>query len=115
MTYFVDEPQMKVNGYQTIQMNPIDAQARGLQNGDIVRVFNDRGQILTGLQITNRLLPGVVLVHEGGWYTPQQPGVVGSLDLGGCANCLIDGRQGEPITPGMISNALVEAQKWNAP
>jgi len=112
LTYNVDEPQMKINGYQTMLISQADANLRGLVTGDTARVFNSRGQILTGVQVTNRIAPGVIIVHEGGWYQPQQPGLAGCLDLGGNVNCLVDGRSGSPITSGLIENAAVQVEKW---
>jgi len=103
---------MKINGYQTMLISPSDANLRGLITGNTARVFNNRGQILVGVQVTSRLAPGVIIVHEGGWYQPQQPGVVGCLDLGGNVNCLIAGRSGSPLTAGLIENAAVQVEKW---
>jgi trimethylamine-N-oxide reductase (cytochrome c) len=60
-------------------MNPKDAAARGVRDGDVVRVFNDRGQILAGLKVTDDIRPGVIRINEGGWYDPvdaRQPGAL---------------------------------------
>lgn len=113
LSWHRDEYQMKVNGYQPVLMNPVDAQARGLKEGQAVKVFNDRGTIVCGVHITEKMMPGVVCVFEGGWYTPQQPGVVGSIDLGGDANLLISGRTGEPITSGLIAHTIVDVTSWS--
>ena len=107
-----DESQMTSGDYPEMRINPVDAAPRGLKTGDVARVFNDRGAILRGVRVTERIIPGTVVVWEGGWYTPQQPGVVGALDLGGNPNCLISGRQPDPLCDGMIDNARVEVVKW---
>jgi trimethylamine-N-oxide reductase (cytochrome c) len=69
-------------------INPKDAAARGIADGDVVRVFNDRGQILAGARLTEDVRPGVIRVNEGGWYDPQEPGKAGSLCKYGDVNVL---------------------------
>jgi trimethylamine-N-oxide reductase (cytochrome c) len=69
-------------------MNPADASARGIADGDVVRVFNDRGQILAGAKISEDVMPGVVLMNEGGWYDPLEPGKPGTLCRYGDVNVL---------------------------
>ena len=67
-----------VAGREPCLINTADAKARGIKNGDVVRVFNDRGQILAGAKVTDTIRPGVVVVHEGGWYDPvdNKPGAL---------------------------------------
>ena len=42
-----------VNGHEPCLINTKDAADRGIKDGDIVRVFNDRGQILAGAKVTD--------------------------------------------------------------
>jgi trimethylamine-N-oxide reductase (cytochrome c) len=49
-----------------------DAAARGISDGHIVRVFNDRGQILAGAHVTDTIRPGVICVNEGGWFRSRE-------------------------------------------
>ncbi|MEW5914721.1 MAG: molybdopterin oxidoreductase family protein [Thermodesulfobacteriota bacterium] len=60
-------------GPATLLMNPADAEARGIVNGDLVRVFNDRGQCLLVAQVENQTLPGVC-VAEGLYWGDHTPG-----------------------------------------
>jgi anaerobic dimethyl sulfoxide reductase subunit A len=69
---------------QAVQMNSADAEVRGIKNGDMVRVFNDRGATVLPAKVTERIMPGVVDVPQGAWYDPDKNGV----DRGGCANVL---------------------------
>ncbi|HGN0868503.1 TPA: DMSO/selenate family reductase complex A subunit [Providencia alcalifaciens] len=65
-------------------LNPIDAQERGLKNGDLAEIFNDRGRIQIKVKVTERVLPGVIAVPQGAWRTLNTEG----LDVGGCINTL---------------------------
>jgi len=56
-------------------INPIDAQARGIADGDMVKVYNDRGATVLPCRVTRRILPGVVDIPEGAWWTPDEEGV----------------------------------------
>ncbi|MBI5897260.1 MAG: molybdopterin-dependent oxidoreductase [Desulfobacterales bacterium] len=84
-------------------IHPTDAAARGIKDGDPIEIFNERGRIRTTARVTERILPGVVNVCQGAWYTPDDSGV----DVGGCANTLtLD----EPSPGGAfpMNSALVE-------
>jgi biotin/methionine sulfoxide reductase len=52
-------------------MNPQDAHARGLKDGDVVRIHNQRGACLAGLQISDAIRTGVVQLSTGAWYDPD--------------------------------------------
>jgi biotin/methionine sulfoxide reductase len=54
-------------------MHPRYAAARGIADGDLVRVFNDRGACLAGAVLSKRLRPGVVQLAAGAWYDPSRP------------------------------------------
>jgi biotin/methionine sulfoxide reductase len=62
----------KVNGREPILINPADAQARGIGDGDVVRVFNDRGACLAGAVHSKAVRPGVAQLATGAWYDPLQ-------------------------------------------
>jgi len=72
-------------------MNPADAAQRGVKDGDVVRVFNDRGQILAGAKLTDDIRPGVICVSEGGWFDPADARLPGSLCRYGDVNNLAIG------------------------
>ena len=50
-----------------LEINPSDAQARGINDGDTVTVFNDRGSIQLLTRITSGIRPGVVNAYQGDW------------------------------------------------
>src|SRR5581483_2088956 len=83
----------KIAGREPLLMTASDATARGLADGDVVRVFNDRGAFLAGVRIVDHLRPGVVQIATGAWYDPREPGRPGALDKHGNPN-LVTGDSG---------------------
>ncbi|MGF1685734.1 trimethylamine-N-oxide reductase TorA [Photobacterium japonica] len=76
-----------VQDREPVYMNPDDAKARGIKDGDLVRVFNDRGQLLAGAVVSDNYPTGVVRIYEGAWYGPLSV-KVGALDTYGDPNTL---------------------------
>ncbi len=74
-----------VQGREPIYINPVDAKKKGIKDGDVVRVFNDRGQLLAGAVLMDSYAPGVVRIEEGAWYGPINE-KVGALDTYGDPN-----------------------------
>lgn len=60
---------------QAVSMSKADAEARGIRDGDMVRVFNDRGETRIQARVTGRIMPGVASLPEGAWYDPDGDGV----------------------------------------
>jgi biotin/methionine sulfoxide reductase len=80
--------QAKVAGREPILINPVDASRLGIEDGDIVRVFNSRGACLAGAVVSADIRPGVVELATGAWYCAAEPGQAGSLELHGNPNVL---------------------------
>src|SRR5258707_7965149 len=57
----------KAAGKPTLQIPPLDAQARGLNGGERVRIFNDRGTFTAEAVISDRVRPGVVAAPSVWW------------------------------------------------
>ncbi len=51
-----------------------DAAARGIVDGQLVRVFNDRGATILPAHVTDRIARGVAAMKEGVWFTPNEEG-----------------------------------------
>ncbi|ADP11498.1 molybdopterin oxidoreductase [Erwinia sp. Ejp617] len=60
----------KTAGRETLLMHPQDAEARGISDGDVINVFNDRGRMQAGVRISDGVCPQVVLIATGAWFDP---------------------------------------------
>ena len=83
-----------------------------IKNGDIVRVFNKRGQVLAGAVVTEAVMQGVVRMQEGAWYDPAEPGKAGTLCRHGDVNVLIPDVGTSELAQGNQATALVEIEKF---
>ncbi len=91
---------------QTAKMNPLTASERGIKDGEMVYVYNDRGCTYIPAELTNQVLPGIVSIEHGAWYRahPSQKVFVWvrnsltgestrhlmPVDVGGAENVLTD-------------------------
>jgi anaerobic dimethyl sulfoxide reductase subunit A len=82
---------------QRVFINPVDAAARGVASGDRVRVFNDRGETRLPCRVTRRIMPGVIAIPQGAWWTPDAT----NTDTRGSINVLTS----ERWTPQAFGNA----------
>lgn len=101
--------------YWPARINPKDASARGIENGDVIKLYNDRATVLCAAVVTERVRQGVV--HSpvsSANYDPLEPGNPNSIDRGGCVALLTPGRMMSQNVPGMAPNScLIEVEKWN--
>lgn len=74
-------------------IHPEDAAARGIRDGQLVEVFNDRGRVRIPAKVTERIVRGCVAMTEGGWYTPDKNGT----DLRGSINVLTMSHRATPL------------------
>jgi len=103
---FDNTPWLKELYAQAVTINTADAQSRGIRDGDLVYVYNDRGKMAIPAEVTERIMLGVVDIPEGAWYNPDKNGI----DRGGCANVLTkDGHSPGGAFPG--NTALVQIEK----
>lgn len=87
--WFREIPTSKVKGYdgymyEPLWINPVDAAKRGVENGDIVKIYNDRGIVLGGAYVTERIKPGVVYQDHGARVDIITEGI----DRGGANNLI---------------------------
>jgi len=106
----------KIKGREPIRINPADARARNINDGDIVRVFNDRGATLAAATITDRVRPGVIVLPTGAWYDPENPAQPGSLEVHGNPNVLTRDIGTSTLAQGTSAHScMVEVERFTQP
>jgi anaerobic dimethyl sulfoxide reductase subunit A len=86
----------------------IDAAPRDISDGEMVHVWNDRGEMLIPARLTNRIMPGVVDIPQGAWWSPDSEGV----DHGGCINVLTSHRWTPLAFASTQQTIMVEVEKY---
>ena len=94
---------------QEVIMNTLDAQARGIEQGDTILVRSQHGKVLRHVVVTERMRPGVLTIGEGAWIEMDE---VNGVDKAGNAN-ILDG--GIPTGQGHagFNTCIVQVEKWN--
>jgi trimethylamine-N-oxide reductase (cytochrome c) len=90
ITWTREAPTCKILGpdgykYEPVWMHPTVAEPRGIKHGDIVKIFNERGIVLAGAYVTERLRPGVVYIDHGARHDPIK---TGEIERGGAINTI---------------------------
>jgi molybdopterin guanine dinucleotide-containing S/N-oxide reductase-like protein len=107
-------PTCKVKGfdgymYEALWIHPLDADKRKIKQRDIVKIYNERGVVLGGAFITERIIPGAVHMDHGARVDFIIPGKV---DRGGAINLITPSATTSPHTQGQVgSSFLVEVKK----
>ncbi len=106
----------KIAQREALWLHPTDAAARGIAEGDVVRVYNDRGACLAGAVVTDAIRPGVVQLATGAWFDPENPAAIGSLDKHGNPNVLtLDKGTSRLAQCSSAQTALVEVERFAGP
>jgi len=99
--------------YLVARMSREDAKTRGIEDDDLIRLWNQRGSVVCAAQVTGRIQPGVVSAYSGSaqYHPVGEPGR--STDLGGCVNMLNPKKSITKKGHGMKPNStLIEVEKW---
>jgi trimethylamine-N-oxide reductase (cytochrome c) len=97
--------------YEPIWLNPVDAKKLGVKTGDVVEVFNDRGTVLCGVLVTERIMPGTVYVEHGARI--DLISVEDRIDRGGAINLIAPHEGGKNTAMMIVSGYLVGVRKAN--
>lgn len=99
-----------------IWLSVADAKARGIKDGDPVRVYNDAGEMVLPAYVTSRAVPGTAYVFHGGWYEPngnKSELMPEGMDRGGAVNLLIrDVDIPETVIGIYPCKGLAQVEKW---
>ena len=66
-------------------ISTVDAEARGIANGDTVLMTSPHGKVLRHAKVLPTIVPGAVAIQDGSWFQIDEET---GIDLGGCPNVL---------------------------
>src|SRR6266852_228403 len=106
----------KIGGREPVRIHPHDAAARGISDGDIVRLYNERGACLAGAVLSDALRPGVVQLSNGAWYDPADPAAEMPDCVHGNPNVLTRDAGTSRLAQGCTGQlTLVEVERFEGP
>ena len=106
----------KIAGREPVRLNPADAARRGIADGDIVRLFNDRGACLAGAVVSDDVMAGVVQLSTGAWYDPEHGAAEQPLCVHGNPNVLTRDVGTSRLAQGCCGQVtVVECEKYRGP
>ncbi|AOW92486.1 molybdopterin oxidoreductase [Rhodococcus sp. WMMA185] len=104
----------KIRGREPLRIHPDDAAGRALEDGDVARVFNDRGACLAGVVIDDSVRRGVVQLSTGAWYDPLDASDPDSLCVHGNPNVLTPDVGTSSLARGCTGqHVLVEIERYD--
>lgn len=100
----------KRGGREPVFINPADAASRGIADGDMVRIYNDRGQCMAAATVSDDIMRGVVRLSTGAWYDPDP---VTGIDKHGNPNVVTLDIPASSLSQGCAAQTcLVEIGRW---
>ena len=93
----------KIDGREPLRMNRQDAEERGIEEGDLVEIRNDRGAVIAGAVLSDDIMPGVVALYEGAWPDLDSKGRCNS----GQINWITSDHPASGLTQATIANTCV--------
>ena len=102
----------KIVGREPIRISAADAASRQIRDGDVVRVFNDRGACIAGAVVDDGVLPNVAVMATGAWMDQSD----GEPERQGNPNVLTLDVGTSRLTQGSSAQtALVQIERWTGP
>jgi len=114
ITWTREAPTCKITGpdgykYEPIWLHTSEAAKRGIEHGEIIKIFNERGIVLGGAYVTERLMPGIAYIDHGARIDPI---ILGKVDRGGAINTISPaGTTSKNCVGQATSGYLVEVSK----
>jgi anaerobic dimethyl sulfoxide reductase subunit A len=117
-TFLDNNPWLRNDCYRhAVWISIADAKARGIKDDDMIRVYNDLGEMILPACVTSKVIPGAICVFHGGMYKPSKDKtelMTDGVDIGGAANILI---HDEDIPATVIGTfpckGLVQVERWD--
>ncbi|MGQ0333895.1 molybdopterin-dependent oxidoreductase [Halomonas elongata] len=107
---------LKQDGRECARLNPQDAARMGIQDGDVIRLWNQRGATLAAARISDDLPPSIVQLSTGAWYAPRDLQGSGMTCVNGNPNILTSDIGASGLSQGCAGQlTLVSIARWDAP
>ncbi|NVO58502.1 molybdopterin-dependent oxidoreductase [Rhodobacteraceae bacterium B1Z28] len=98
----------KIQGREPVRISAEDAASRGIEDGDLVELYNDRGTVIAGAVVSKDIMPGVVSIYEGCWPSLDSKGRCNS----GLVNFLTSTQRASGLSEATTANtSLIEMRK----
>ncbi|MGQ7270055.1 molybdopterin guanine dinucleotide-containing S/N-oxide reductase [Marinobacter nauticus] len=106
----------KINGREPVVIHPQDAAERGINDGNLVRLFSPRGACLCTAVISDEVRPGVLQLSTGAWYDPPTEGMADLSCLHGNPNVLTRDEGTSRLAQGPSAmSCLVDIEVYSGP
>jgi len=106
----------KRQGREVCSLHPDEAAARGITEGDIVRIYNDRGACMASVTLTENVMQGVVQLPTGAWYDPGTDERGRPLCVHGNPNVLTRDKGTSALSQGCAGQlTAVEIERFDEP
>jgi len=102
--------------YEPVWINPVDAEELGIKHGDIVKLYNERGWVLGGAYVTERIVPRALLQDHGSRLDLIEPGVsdrAGANNLIAPSTCTSQNTVGEVTSGFLVGVEKVDLEELN--
>ncbi|MDF3837858.1 molybdopterin guanine dinucleotide-containing S/N-oxide reductase [Cupriavidus basilensis] len=104
----------KRDGREVCTINSADAAARGIADGDFVRLYNGRGACLASAALSDSVMPGVVQLPTGAWYDPAIDASGRQICTHGNPNVLTRDKGTSPLAQGCTGQlTAIQVERLN--
>ncbi len=102
----------KIKGRAPARLNPDDAGRRNIRDGDVIRLFNDRGACFAAAVLSDDVRPGVVQLSTGAWFDPMYGNHPLGADRHGNPNILTRDQGTSRLAQGPTAHTTLVDAEW---
>ena len=95
--------ELNVQDREFLKINTEDASERGIADGDLVELYNERGTVIVGARVSDDIMKGVVSLYEGAWLSFDSKGRCNS----GAINMLTSSRASSGLSQATTANTCL--------
>lgn len=99
--------ELNIKDREFLRISVEDAEARGIEDGDLVELSNERGRLIAGARVTDKIMPGVVSLYEGAWLSFDDQGRCNS----GSINTITSSRRSSALSQATSANTCIATLK----